>query len=108
MSLAKKQEALLGKLKKQVRDLRKKEERSRQQLQAAFKKIRHMGKIYKSKLESKMRLMKKKVAEAEATSLEKVARLAERVAKKAEQATKVKKSHRTAVKEAASKVRKKK
>ena len=94
MSVVKKQEALLGKLKKQVRELEKKEERARQHLQAAFKKIRHMGKIYKSRLESKMRIMKKKVAQAEASSLEKVARLAERVAKKVERATKVKKAHK--------------
>lgn len=88
-----KQKVLLEKLKKQVRDLQKKEEKSRAQLEAAFKKIRHMGRLYKNRLESKMRVMKRKVAAAEASSLEKVARLAERVAKNAERATKVKKAH---------------
>ena len=94
MSIMKKQKSLLSKLKKQIRELQKKEERSRAQLESAFKKIRHMGKVYKTRLESKMRMMKKKVAAAEASSLVKVARLAERVAKKAERATKVKKTHK--------------
>ena len=93
MSMENKHKALLGKLKKQIHTLQKKEERGRNQLQAAFKKIRHLGKIYKTKLEHKMRLMKKKVAAAEASSWMKVAKLAERVAKNAERATKVKKSH---------------
>jgi hypothetical protein len=94
MSIMKKQKSLLDKLRKQIRELQKKEERSCAQLEAAFKKIRHMGKVYKTRLESKMRMMKKKVEAAEASSLQKVARLAERVAKKAERATKVKRAHR--------------
>jgi hypothetical protein len=98
--------ALLAKLKKQIRDLQKKEERSRAQLEAAFKRIRHLGKIYKKRLEAKMRIMKKKVAAAEASSLEKMARLAERVAKKAERATKVKKVRHSAVKVSAGKKKK--
>ena len=93
MSMENKHKSLLEKLKKQIHLLQKKEERSRNQLQVAFKKIRHLGKVYKSRLEHKMRLMKRKVAAAEASSLVKVAKLAERVAKNVERATKVKKSH---------------
>ncbi len=106
MSVGSKQKALLGKLKKQVRDLQKKEERGRAKLEAAFKKIRHLGKVYKKRLENKMRVMKRKVAAAEASSFEKMARLAERVAKNAERATKVKRTNHKVVKSTVTKKKK--
>ena len=98
MTSGTKHQDLLAKLKKQVKILRKKEEQSQAKLEAAFKKIHHLGKVYKTRLEQKMRVMKRKVAAAEASSLVKVARLAERVAKNAERATKVKKSYHKAAK----------
>ena len=42
--------ALLKKLKKQIRELQRKEEESRKKLRAALSKARKLGRVYKSKL----------------------------------------------------------
>jgi hypothetical protein len=59
---------ILLQLKKQVRLLRRKEEKSRQQLQLALKKMHKLGKSYKSKLAGKMRILKDKLATVQSTS----------------------------------------
>ena len=73
MVARKNQTALLKKLKKQVRSLQRKEERSRNQLKAALKKARQLGKAYKSKLATNMRVMKNKLAASHASTYAKVA-----------------------------------
>jgi hypothetical protein len=57
--------ASLKKLKKKVRVLQKKEERSRQELRAALKKIHKLGHSYKVKLAAKLHKMKEKIAETQ-------------------------------------------
>ncbi len=74
----KNQKALIKKLKKQVRILKRKEEQSRNKLRAALKKAKKVGKTYKSKLARKMRMMKGKLAEAQAAGYAKVATDVER------------------------------
>jgi len=69
----KNQTALLKKLKKQVRSLQRKEERSRNQLKAALKKAHKLGRVYKSKLASKIRVMKNKMAASHASAYAQVA-----------------------------------
>ena len=65
--------ALLKKLKKQVRDLQKKEEISRNKLRAALDKVRKLGRAYKRKLASKMHVMKSRIAKSHATAYAKIA-----------------------------------
>lgn len=73
MAATKKQKALLKKLKKQVRVLQRKEEQARNKLSSALKKMRKLGRTYKSKLASKVRLIKGKIAEIQSTTYAKVA-----------------------------------
>lgn len=58
---AAKKKASVKKLKKQVKTLQKKEAKSRDQLKTAVNKMRKLGKAYKNKLASKVRVMKKKL-----------------------------------------------
>ena len=67
------QRALLKKLKKQLSVLQRKEKHGRNQLRAAFKKLKKMGRAYKSKLASKVRMMQGKIAEARFSTYAKVA-----------------------------------
>lgn len=60
--------ASLKRLKKKVRVLQKKEERSRQELRAALKKIRKLSHSYKIKLAAKIHKMKEKIAETQLTA----------------------------------------
>jgi AAA15 family ATPase/GTPase len=64
---------MLQKLKKQVRELQKKEETAKKKLKIALAKIRKLSKSYKIKLDSKIRMVKGKMAEAEASSYAKTA-----------------------------------
>lgn len=64
---------MLKKLKKQVRELQKKEETAKKKLKIALAKIRKLSKSYKSKLNSKIRMVKGKMAEAEASTYAKTA-----------------------------------
>lgn len=73
MAVAKNHAALLKKLKAQIRVLQKKEEQSRNQLHAAFKKIHKLGTVFKSKLAKRMSVMQNKVMAAQASSYAKAA-----------------------------------
>lgn len=73
MVVAKNHAALLKKLKAQVKLLQKKEEQSRNQLHAAFKKIHKLGTVFKVKLAKRMRVMQNKVMAAQASSYAKAA-----------------------------------
>lgn len=73
MAVKKNDKLLLKRLKKQVRTLQRKEEQTRNKLRVALKKIRKLGRQYKSKLSSKMRAMKGKIAEVQSTTYIKVA-----------------------------------
>lgn len=72
------EKALIKKLKKQVKNLQKKEEHNREKLKIALHKIKKLGRSYKFNLSSKMRTMKDKIAEAEASAYSKVAAELER------------------------------
>ena len=73
MVVAKNHAAVLKKLKAQVKLLQKKEEQSRNQLHAAFKKIHKLGTVFKSKLAKRIRVMQGKVMAAQASSYAKAA-----------------------------------
>lgn len=73
MAVTKNHEALLKKLKAQVKLLQKKEEKSRTQLHTAFRKIQKIGKIYSNKIVRKVRLMQNKVMAAQASTYAKAA-----------------------------------
>ena len=73
MAAKKNDKSLLKKLKKQVRVLGKKEERSRNQLKAAIKKMRTIAKQTRSKLMGKARFVKAKLAEIKGSTYAKVA-----------------------------------
>lgn len=73
MAVTKKHAALLKKLKAQVKLLQKREEQSRNQLLAAFKKIQKLGKVYQNKLASNMRSMQNKAMAAQASTYAKAA-----------------------------------
>jgi hypothetical protein len=68
MAVKKNHKAILNKLKKQVRILERKEAAAKNKLAAALAKMRKLTRSYKSKLTAKMRLMKNKIAEAEAST----------------------------------------
>jgi hypothetical protein len=78
MAVRKDYKTLVKKLTKQVRLLERKEEKARRQLGAAVKKIRKLGRTYKTKLASKLRTIKTKVAAAKTSAYEKVAANLER------------------------------
>lgn len=82
MAAMKNQKALLKKLKKQVRTLQRREAQSRNKLKTALKKIRKLGRSYKSKFVAKVRAMKGKISEAQASTYAKVAADVERQLKK--------------------------
>lgn len=73
MAAKKNQKALLKKLKKQVALLQRKEAKSRNQLKAALKKIRKLGRSYKVKLIGRMHAMKNKLVKTQAATYAKVA-----------------------------------
>jgi hypothetical protein len=73
MVVTQKQKVMLQKLKKQVKLLQKKEEQSRDKLDAAIKKVKKLGKVYKTKLSKKVRSMQSKIAMAQAKVYIKVA-----------------------------------
>ena len=73
MTVTGSQKALLKRLKKQIRVLQRKETQARNRLRTTLKKMRKLGKTYKSKLVSKMRVMKNKIAETRAVTYAKVA-----------------------------------
>lgn len=73
MAVKRNQKALLKKLKKQVRLLQRKEEQGRNKLRTALKKIRKLGRSYKTKISKKLRTMKNKIVEAQAETYYKVA-----------------------------------
>ena len=68
MAVKTNQKVSIKRLKKQVRVLQKKEERSRHQLRAALKKIHKLAHSYKIKLANKLNEMKAKIAETEFAS----------------------------------------
>ncbi len=71
--------ALFEKLKKQVKDLQRKEALAKSRLHAALKQIGKLGKSYKSRLATSMRKMKVRIAQIEKKHAE---RLLQSVAKK--------------------------
>lgn len=73
MAVKRNQKALLKKLKKQVRLLQRKEEQGRNKLRTALKKMRKLGRSYKTKISKKLRTMKNKIVEAQAETYYKVA-----------------------------------
>ena len=73
MAVSKNHRALLKKLKKQVSMLQRKEKQTRDKLHSALKKMRKIGRVYKTKLANKMRMMKAKLAEGRALTYAKVA-----------------------------------
>jgi hypothetical protein len=86
MMTVKDHKLLLKKLKKQVYVLRKKEEQSRNKLRTALKKIRKLGRAYKSKLSSRVRLLHGKMAQTQASVYAKVAADLERKIQKSAEA----------------------
>jgi hypothetical protein len=78
MAVKKNHNPLLKKLKKQVRVLQRKELQGRNKLRAALKKMRKLGKIYRGKLAGKVRSMKDKMAEMQASPYAKAAAEIER------------------------------
>lgn len=78
MATSKKDQALVKRLKKQVRLLKRKEEASRNKLRTAMRKMKKMGKAYKVKLAGKKRLIKNKVETAQSTTYAKIAAALER------------------------------
>lgn len=70
--------AMLRKLKNRVRMLQRKEEQAKNKLRAALKKMHKIGRSYKSKLSSKMRKMKGKIAQVQASTYAKAAANLER------------------------------
>jgi hypothetical protein len=69
----KKQDALLKKLKEQVRLLKRKEEQSCKRMQAAIKKVNKLSHTYKIRLARKMRVMQAKLEESQISSYAKAA-----------------------------------
>lgn len=78
MSTHVKLNALVTKLKKQVKALEKKEMASRKQLQIAIKKMRHVGKGYKDELASKVRIISDKMTNAHFSTYHKAAKKIEK------------------------------
>jgi len=68
MAVKKNHKIMLKKLEKQVRILERKEELAKNKLRSTLAKMRKLSRSYKSKLASKMRMMKRKMAEAQATA----------------------------------------
>jgi hypothetical protein len=64
---------MVKKLKGQVRELEKKERLARKQLGSALKKLRSVVRSYESRLAAKMRIMKRRINEAQASSYAKAA-----------------------------------
>lgn len=73
MAVAKNHKLLLKKLQKQINVLQRKEERSKNKLKAALKKLQKLTKTYKSKIASKIRIMKVKLGEARSSTYAKIA-----------------------------------
>ncbi len=73
MATNKNQNTQVKQLKKKVKLLGLKEAKHRNELKAALKKLRKLGRAYKSKLMAKVRVMKGKVAEIQASTYAKVA-----------------------------------
>jgi hypothetical protein len=86
MAGAKSHQHMLKHLKKQIRLLQRKEEQSRNQLRAAFKKMRQLSHSYKTKLATKVRVLKAKVAKAQASTYAKMAAEVERQLRKSMEA----------------------
>jgi len=78
MAVRKDYKTLVKKLTKQVRLLERKEERARRQLGTAVKKMRKLGRAYKTKLASKLKSLKTKVKAAKASTYAQVAANLER------------------------------
>lgn len=70
---AKKKKAKVNNLKKQVKALKQKEAKSRNQLKAAVNTISKLGTAYKNKFASKVRVMKKKLDSMQLATYYKVA-----------------------------------
>ncbi len=73
MAVKKSYKAMIKRLKKQVRMLQKKEEKAKNKLKTALKKMRTLSRSYKSKLTKKIRQMKGKMADVQATTYAKAA-----------------------------------
>ncbi|VVC76303.1 hypothetical protein AQUSIP_16120 [Aquicella siphonis] len=78
MAVASDHHLILKKLKKKIRLLERKEELARIRLRQALARIRKLSRSYKSKLASKSRRMKAKVAEVQASTYVKSAQEMER------------------------------
>jgi hypothetical protein len=78
MVVRKNYQSLVRKLTKQVKVLERKEEKARRQLGAAIKKMRKLGRTYKTKLSDKLRTIKTQVAAAKTSTYIKVATHLER------------------------------
>lgn len=68
MAVKKNHKMMLKKLQKQVRLLQRKETIAKNRLRAALAKMRKLSRSYKSKLASKLRVMKSKIAKAQAST----------------------------------------
>jgi hypothetical protein len=73
MVVTQKQKAMLQKLKNQVKKLQIKEEQSRNKLSVAIKKVKKLGRVYKTQLSKKVRSTQSKIALAQAKVYIKVA-----------------------------------
>lgn len=73
MAVKKNDKTLLKKLKKQVKLLQSKERQAENKLKSALKKLRKLGRAYKTKLATKARQMKGKIAETQAATYAKAA-----------------------------------
>lgn len=73
MAAKKNHKLMIKKLKKQVNLLQRKEEQSRNKLRAALKKLKKLGRSYKTKMAVKMRAMKGKLSSAKGSAYAKVA-----------------------------------
>lgn len=73
MAVKNNHKVILIKLKKKVGELERKEKQAKKQLGLALKKIRKLARSYESRLAAKMRIMKRKVENAKASSYAKMA-----------------------------------